>query len=157
MKRKTLVSFFKYILLIMLLQLSHFPLFIPLHPSHPLLPTFPPFSSCLWVVHISSLASTFPILFLTSPYFVPTIYTTYPLYIFPLSPLPTPPLITLHVISISVSLFLFQLFAQFVFVFLGSVVDGCEFVVILLFIFLIIFFFLDKHKKDPGSSEGCIM
>ena len=45
---------------------------------------------------------------------------------FPHSPPPIPPLITLHVISISVNLFLFQLFAQFifVFVFLGSV-DSC--------------------------------
>ena len=52
-----------YILLIVLLQLSHFPPFIPLHPPHPLSPTFTAFSSCPWVVHVSSLASTFPILF----------------------------------------------------------------------------------------------
>ena len=45
-----------------------------------------------------------PILFLTSPsIFVPTIYASYSLYLFPHSPLP-PPLITLHVISISVIL-----------------------------------------------------
>ena len=70
----------------------------PLHPAHPLPPTFPPpFSSCPWVIHISSLASTFPILFLTSPYFLPTIYATYSLYLSPLSPSPTPLLITLHV------------------------------------------------------------
>ena len=68
-----------------------------------------------------------------------------PCTFFPLSPPPTPLLITLHVISISVTLFLFQLFAQFVFVFvLGSVVDNHEFVVILLFRVLIFFFFLDK-------------
>ena len=59
--------FLKYILLIMLLQLSHFHPFIPLHPAHPLLPTFPPCSSCPWVIYISSLASTFPVLFLPSP------------------------------------------------------------------------------------------
>ena len=53
-------------LLIMLLQLSHLPTFTPLHPAHPLPPTFPSYSSCPWVIHISSLASTFPILFLTS-------------------------------------------------------------------------------------------
>ena len=69
-------NYFKIYLLMMLLQLSHFPPFIPLHLAHPLPPTFShPFSSCLWVVHISSLASPFPILFLTSPvYFVPSIY-----------------------------------------------------------------------------------
>ena len=60
------ISFFKYSLLIMLLQLSHFPPFIPLHPAHPLPPVFPHFSSCPWVIHINSLASTFPILFLPS-------------------------------------------------------------------------------------------
>ena len=86
------------------------PLPLPLSPlcfAHLLPPTFPPFSSCPWVMYISSLVSTFPILFLTSPYFLPTIYATYSLYIFPLSPPPTPPLITLHEISISVVLFLF--------------------------------------------------
>ena len=68
---------FKYILLIMLLQLSHFLPFIPLCPvslPHP----HSPLGSCPWVVHVSSLASPFPILFLTSPYFVPTIYASYP-------------------------------------------------------------------------------
>ena len=62
------------------------------------------------------------------------------------------PLTTLHVTSISVNLFLFLLFAQFasfflfvcLFAFLGSVVDSCEFIVILLFIFLIIFLLLDN-------------
>ena len=68
----------------MLLQLSHFPPFTPLHPAHPLTPTVPPYSSCPQVVHISSLASTFPILFFTSPCFLPTIYATYSLS--PLSP-----------------------------------------------------------------------
>ena len=77
-------------------------------PAHPLPPTFPAFSSCSWVIHISSLASIFSVLLLTSPvYLLPTIYATYSLYLFPpLSP-PTPPLITLHVISFSVILFLF--------------------------------------------------
>ena len=94
-------------------------------------------------IHISSLASPFPMLFLTSL----CLFCTYQLYFlfpvpFPHSLLPLPA-DNLHVIPISVILFLFQLFAQFVFV-LGSIVDSCEFVVILLFIFLIIFFFLDK-------------
>ena len=103
--------------------------FIPLCPTTPLPPAFPtPLSSCPWVVHISSLASPFPILFSTFPYFVPTIYASYSLYLSPHSPSSSSPLITLHVISISVILFLFQLFAFLVFIFvLGSVVDGCEF------------------------------
>ena len=101
----------------MLLQLSHFPRFIPFHLAHPLPPTFVPFSSCSWVIYISSLASTFPI-FLNSP----CLFSTYTLcYLFSV-PFPslspsTPLLITLHVISISEFLFLFQLFAQFVWVF----------------------------------------
>ena len=99
---------FNYILLIMLLQLSHFPPFTPLHTAHPSRPYSPPFSSCPWVIHISSLTSTFPILSLPSP----CLSSTYHLcYLFsvpsPLSPPPTPLLITLHVISISVVLFLF--------------------------------------------------
>ena len=102
--------FFKYILLIMVLQLSHF--FPPCHtPPYTSLPTCipPALSSCPWVIHISSSASPFPILFLTSP----CLFCTYCLcFLFPV-PLPhslpsfTPLLIALHVISISVILFLF--------------------------------------------------
>ena len=80
--------------------------FTPLHPAHLLPPTFPPYTSCPLVILISSLASTFPILFLPSRYFLPTIYATYSLYLSPLSPPPTPLLKTHHVISISVVLFL---------------------------------------------------
>ena len=73
-------------LLIMLLQLSHFPPFTPLHPAHHLPPTFPPYSSCSWVILISSLASTFPTLFLPSP----CLFSTYHLcYLFSV---PFPPL-----------------------------------------------------------------
>ena len=130
--------FFKYILLIMLLQLSHVPPFTLLHPAHPLPPTFPHYSSCPWVIHKSSLASTFPILFLPSPCLFSTYLLCYLFSVpFPPSPPPTPLLISLHVISISVVLFLFYLFPWFVFLFvLGVVVNNCEFVVILLFIFL---------------------
>ena len=46
----------------MLLQLFHFLPSIPVLP-----PTFPHFSSCPWVIHISYLASTFPLLFLHFP------------------------------------------------------------------------------------------
>ena len=57
----------------------------PPFPPHP--PAFPHLSSCPWVVHISSLASTFPILFLTAPcYFLPTNYVSYSLYLFPHPP-----------------------------------------------------------------------
>ena len=69
----------------MLLQLSHFP---PLfssalhHFSHQ---HSTPLSSCPWVVHVSSLASPFPILFLTSP----CLFCTYHFYF--LFPVPFPP------------------------------------------------------------------
>ena len=132
----------------MLLQLSQiFFLFIPLCSAPPFQPAFPHLSSCPWVIHISSLASPFPILFLTYPCLFCTYHLCF-LFLVPFlhsSPFPSL-LITLPVISIPLVLFLFQLFAQvvFVFVFLGSVVDSCEFIVLLLFIFLIIFSFLDK-------------
>ena len=81
--------FFLIYLLIMLLQLSHPPPFIPLCPAHPLPPAFSPYSSCPWVVHISSLASAFPIL-LTSP----CLFCTYHLcYLFSV---PFPPLSPSH-------------------------------------------------------------
>ena len=64
-------------------------------------------------------------------------------------------LISLHVISISVILFLFQLFAQF-FLFLGSVTNICEFVVILLFI-LLIFFFLNNPFNISYNNGVVIM
>ena len=94
----------------MLVHLKLFHFFSPLLPStlyhlslqYSYLP-----SSCPWIVHIRSLASPFPILFLTSPYFVPTIYASYSLYLFPHSCPSASPLITLHVISISVILLLF--------------------------------------------------
>ena len=98
----------KYMLLIMLLQLSPFPPFTPLHPAHPLPPTFPPYSSCPWVILISSLASTFPTLFVPSPCLFSTYHLCYLFSVpFPLSPPPNTLLITLHVISISGVLFLF--------------------------------------------------
>ena len=101
--------FFKYILLIMLLQLSHYFLpFIPLCPALPLPLLFPYLSSCPWVIHISYLASPFPTLFFTSP----CLFCTYHLcFLFPVPFPPSSPLITLHVISISVILFLFYVFA----------------------------------------------
>ena len=134
----------------MLLHLSHFSPFIPFLLARPLPPSFLSFSSCTWVVHISSLVSTFPMLFLTSPCLFSPYHLCYllPIPSPPLSP-STSPLITFHVISISVILilFLFYLLAWVFcccwFCFLGLVVNSCEFVVILLLI-VFIFFFLDK-------------
>ena len=53
----------------MLLQLSQFfsPLYSPLPCTPPPSSIPPSLSLCPWVIHISSLASPFPILFLTSP------------------------------------------------------------------------------------------
>ena len=66
----------------------------PLHPAHALLPTFPPYSSCPWVILISSLASTFPTLFLPSPCLFSTYHLCY-LFSVPLPPSPPPtPLLT---------------------------------------------------------------
>ena len=100
--------FKKYILLIMLLKLWHFFLnFVPLCPAPPLPPTFAHLSSCPWVVHISSLASTFPTLFLTSPCLSSTYHLCY-LFPVPFPPFSPPsPLVTFHVISSSVILFQF--------------------------------------------------
>ena len=70
-------SFLKCILLIMLLQLSYPP---PLH-SNPSCPPLP-YSSCPWVIHVSSLASTFLIRFLPSS----CLFSTYHLcYLFSVS------------------------------------------------------------------------
>ena len=77
--------FFKYILLIMLLQLSHFSPFTLLHPAHPLPPTVPHYSSSPWVIHKTSLASTFPILFLPSSCLFSTYHLCY-LFSVPFSP-----------------------------------------------------------------------
>ena len=83
---------FKYILLIMLLQLSCF--FVPCIPLYPALPSSSrlPSSSCPWVIHISSLAFPFPILFLTSPclFCVYHLCFLFPVPFPPLSPNPLP-------------------------------------------------------------------
>ena len=82
--------FFKYILLSMLLQLSHFLLpFVPFCPAPPLPPAFSHLSSCPWVVQISSLASSLPILFLISRYLFSTYHLCY-LFLIPFPPFPLP-------------------------------------------------------------------
>ena len=74
------------------ISVAPFPGFIPLHPSPPLPPAFTPLlSSCPWVIHISFLASLFPILFLTSP----CLFCTYHLCF--LFPVPFPSFSPLHV------------------------------------------------------------
>ena len=127
--------YFKYILLIMLVQLSHFFPFIPLCHAPPIPPALPHLSSCPWVVHISSLTSPFPILFLTSP----CLFCTYQLcFLFlvpflPFSSLTLPAdnlLCDLYFCeSVPLSLIGWICFCFcFVFVFLALVVDSCEFV-----------------------------
>ena len=86
------------------------PLYLSVRIPH--LPAFPnPLGSCPQVIHISSLASPFPMLFLTSPClfytFILTNCASYSLYLsLPFSTSHIP-LITLWMISISVILFLF--------------------------------------------------
>ena len=98
-------------------------------PIFPPLPCFSPLSSCPWVIHLSSLASPFPILFLTSPYFVPTNYA-YFLYLFlSYSPYPTDnPPCDLHFCD-SVPVLVVCLVC-FCFGFRCVVVNNCEFAVI---------------------------
>ena len=121
---------------------------IPSFPSLSPSPWYPPLScnapllsSCPWVLPISSLASPFLILFLTSP----CLFCTYqlwfliPVLIPPFSPffLPTDnPPNDLHIYD-SVPILVVCLVC---FCFLGSVVDSCEFVIIIMFIVLVLFF-----------------
>ena len=121
-------------------------LYSPLPCTH-LPPAFPHLSSCPFVINVSFLASPFPVLFLISR----CLFCTYHLcFLFPgpfspFSPICLPtdnPPRDLHFCD-SVPILVASL-VHFCFVFLGSVVDSCEFVVILLFVFLIILFFLDK-------------
>ena len=134
----------------MLSQLSQFfLLFIPLCPATPLPPAFPTnLSSCPWVVYISSLASPFPILFLTSPCLFCThqLCFLFPVPFLPFSRHPLPadnPSCDLQFCDSVPVLVVCLAYCVFAFV-LGLVVDSCEFVVILLFIFLIFFYFLEK-------------
>ena len=121
--------------------------FLPTQSSIPIPSSIPSyFRSCPWVVHISSLASPFPILFLTSP----CLFCTYQLcflflhsfsLIFPHPLTADNPPYHLHFCD-SAPVLVVQL-VHFCFCIFGSLVDSCEFVVILLCIVLILFFFLD--------------
>ena len=119
--------------------------FSPVYPLALHLPTLQPspLSSCLWVVHISSLTSLFPTQFLTSP----CLFYAYQLcFFFPVLPpphsFPPPPpywkpslwsrFLWFHSCS--------SCLLSFCLCFLGSLVDSCEFVVILLFIVFYLLF-----------------
>ena len=136
-------KFFKYILLIMLLQFSQFPhYYLPsaLHPTT--LQHSPP--------QFMSMGCTCKYLEFSVSYTIfisPHLFYAYQLcFFFPVPfphVLPSPsPLKILDGMSISLILFLFQLFAQFLFslffflsfFFFRFFVDSCQFVVILLFI-----------------------
>ena len=128
----------------MLLQLSHFP---PPHST----PSCPPPPSHIPPLQFMSMGYTYKFF----GFYISYTILTLPLSIFHLSsmllilytfppPPSTPLLITLHVISISVVLFLFQLFA-FVLV-LGVVINNCEFAVIFTVPFFL-FFFLGKSLE----------
>ena len=131
----------------MLLQLSQFFFLCPLHP----LPSFPPAITSNPLVHVHefyvcSLASPFLTLFLTPPCLFCSyqlsflIHTSLP----PLSSFPLPADNSgndAH--NYDAVRFLVVCLVYFCFYFLDSLVDSCEFVVILMFIVLI-FFFLNK-------------
>ena len=132
----------------MLLQLSYF--FSPLFPSAlylPLPPSFPQLSSCPCVIPVSSLASPFPTLFLTSPCLFSTYHLCY------LHPVPFPPFCPAPADNPPFDLYFCESVAvivvclvRFSFLFFGGFFwFSCSwlFVVILLFAFLI-FFFLYK-------------
>ena len=107
-----------------------FPPFPQLHPAHPLPPTFPSYSSCPWVIHISSLASTFPIYtIITLPLsifhlsFMLLILCTFPSLSPSHSPVDNPPFDLHFCGSVPV------LVVCLVHFFLGMVVNNCEFAV----------------------------
>ena len=115
------------------------PIFLPLPPSTwYLIPSGnPPLSSYSWVMHISSLATPFPILFLTSPCLL-SVYQFVllnPCTFSPILPVFLP--ITLQMIPISG----FDFCSYF---FLDSIADNYQFIAILMFIVLIFFFFLNN-------------
>ena len=136
------ILFYFFILFYWLCNYScpDFSAFAPPPPStlHSLRPS-PHHCSCPWVMHVSSLATSFPILYFISP----LLFSTYLYFLIPslLHPFPTPlpsdnhqnDLCVHDSVSVLVCLFCF----------LDSVVDRYVFIAILLFIVLI-FSFLNK-------------
>ena len=137
----------------MLLQLSHFFFLFPsalYPPSHQHSPQ--PLRSCPWVVHISSLTSQFPILFLTSPCLFCIYHLSFLFPVpFPHSPLPLPTdnlLCDFHFCdTVPVLVVCLVCFCFFRF-------NCCEFVVILLFIFLI---FFSLSPLNISYNKGLVM
>ena len=122
---KTGVSFFfKHLLKIFFIDyaITVVPFFLPitpLHPAPPLPPAFPPpqFMSMGRTYKFCAFSISYTVLNLLLSVLCLPIMLLIPYTFFPHSPSNPFPLITLHVISIFVNLFLFQLFAQFIFVF----------------------------------------
>ena len=134
---------FSNILLIVLLQFSQFFTFCLPHPAPPAShKQSPHLCSCPWVMHISSLATPFLILYFTSPW----LFCNY-LFIL-LNPLTSSP-IPLHSLLIwqPSNCSPYRDFVSVVLVclvcFLDSIVDSYVFIAIIFFI-LLIFFFLSK-------------
>ena len=85
--KKILVYFIDYAITVVQIFLP----FIPLLPCTPRPSSIPPLSSCPWVIHISSLASLFPVPFLISPcLFYAYQYASYSLHL-SLDSSPPPP------------------------------------------------------------------
>ena len=111
---------------------------VPFPPLHSI-PSYPPPPSHIPPIQFMSMGHTYKFIGFYISYTILTLplsifYLPFMLLIlctFPPSLPPTPLLTTVHVISISMVLFLFQLFAQFALHFvLGVVVNNCEFAVI---------------------------
>ena len=102
--------FLNYIYCLCYYSCSKFPPFGPLHPALPIPQAIPHHCPCPWVMHVSSLATPFPIIFFTSKSYS---VTTYLYFLIP-SPLHPFPDTTSHLANIKtpsipmiLSLFLF--------------------------------------------------
>ena len=119
----------------MLLQLSQLFHYLP-PPITPFRLAIPHLSLCPWVVHVSSLATPFPILFLTSP----ILYLQFVLF----NPCTCSPVLTFPLpadnLPNAISMILFLLVVCLVY-FSDSVIDSSAFVAILIFIVLIFFLY----------------
>ena len=133
------------------------PFYFP-QPCTPSPTSIPPFSSCSWVIHVSCSASPFPILFLTYSCLFCTYHLCFlfPVSFLPFSPFPLPtdnPPCDLHFCE-SLPVLVVCLVC-----FLVSVVNNCEFVVILLFIYFlkISFIYLKRGEGKERGREICVV